>query len=850
VPLVQPSRALVGLLRRLSSRHAADSVVGDIQEHLHETTTAGCGPRWPRLSLNLLLAAAIASAVVTSIPRLLRSAGLILRDAARAVSRAPSHAVMVAGVLAIAITAGTVTFSVVDAVLLKPLPIEDGDRLAFISSFDAKARKDQINGEIFWQLHDHTQTLDGVAPFAQLRGSSSSIAGLSDEFLITFTMAEAFRILHLSTAIGRLWTPEEEARGETDVAVLGYRFWRRDLGGRPDVLGLTVTRGPRSYRVIGVLSAASDHPGIALMSNPLWLPSVVRRDTAGRIGILARVRPDRTPAMVAEELRALAAAPEWTPVVSGPLDAERERVGRWMLLALGASGLLVLLGCVNAANLMLSRSAKRARELAVRASLGASNSRIAAGVVAEGLLLSLAGTALALVLAAWGVALARHTFSTLPLGISQAAGIALNARVMTAAILSAFVTGVLFSLVPAWQASHASIVSSLKDAAPTAAGGRGRWRRAFLAIEVATVTVLLVVSWLFVASLVRVVGVDLGVDRSRLIGLSPRVPYKATMDEVVARVRRVPGVADVAESTGATLSLFLGGVWMTTNVSSPDAPPEPPFEVFQYRVTPNYFAIAGIGFLQGSVWGEGTPNPVVLDDIVARRLFGEANPLGRQLVANEPTGVHTVVGVVPALRAKGPEQDLQMAAYFPPNSKRRAFATHLLVRTIGPADGVVAHLAQALAPVAPGQKDPYIHTFDAATRRITMLRRFNAGLMSAFGLLGVLIGAAGIYAVTSAVVAQQTNEIGVRMALGATPQQVARQVLTSALGHIGLGLALGLPMAWWLSRGFGSLLFGVTPADLWVYAGVSAIVCAVGLVAALLPSRRAARVDPIVCLRA
>jgi hypothetical protein len=209
-----------------------------------------------------------------------------------------------------------------------------------------------------------------------------------------------------------------------------------------------------------------------------------------------------------------------------------------------------------------------------------------------------------------------------------------------------------------------------------------------------------------------VVGVDLGVDRSRLIGLSPRVPYRTTADDVVARIRHVPGVADVAESTGATLTLFLGGVWLTTNVSAPDAALELPFEVFQYRVTPNFFAVAGIGFLRGTVWADGAPNPVVLDDIVARRLFGEANPLGRQVRASEPAGVHTVVG------------------------------------------------------------------------------------------------------------------------------------------HIGLGLALGLPVAWWLSRGFGSLLFGVTPADLWVYAGVAALVCAVALVSALLPSRRAARVNPIVSLRA
>jgi predicted permease len=519
-----------------------------------------------------------------------------------------------------------------------------------------------------------------------------------------------------------------------------------------------------------------------------------------------------------------------------------------MLLALGASGVLLLLGCVNAANLMLARSAKRARELAVRASLGASNRRIAASVLAEGLLLSLAATAVALLLASWGVGLARSIFTTLPLNISQAPGIVLNGRVVVAAMASAILTGVLFSVVPVWQASPASIVELLKDGAPGASSGRSRWRLAFLVTEVAAVTVLLVVSWLFVASLVRVVTVDLGVDRSRLITVFPRVPYTGSPDDVVERVRRVPGVADVAESTGAMLSLSLSGVWVTTNVSASDAPGEPPFEVLQYRVTKNFFDVAGIEFLRGTVWVDGSSNPIVLDEIVSHRLFGDANPIGREVRASEPAGVHTVVGVVPALRTKGPEQDPQMAVYFPPNPRRRAFES-LLVRTVGPGDDLVRRVTQALVSVAPAQKDSYVYSGDEAIRVRTMMRRFNAGLMSAFGLVGVLIGAAGIYAVTGSVVAQRTNEIGVRMALGATPPQIARHVLGSTFIQIGAGLALGLPIAWWLSRGFGNLLFGVTPADVSVYSGVSVLVCAIGMIAAFLPSRRAARVDPIASLR-
>ena len=785
-------------------------------------------------------------------PRSFRAADVILRDAWRAVRRAPAHAAMVVGVLAVGITAGAVTFSVVDAVLLKPLPIEDGERVVSISTYDARARKPRVNGDLFWALHDHTQTLDGVASFSRWMGQSSTIAGLTDEFPITQTMADAFRILHLSAGTGRLWTTEEEARGETDVAVLGYRFWKRELGGRPDVLGLTVRTGTKSYRVIGVLSAASDHPEITMISSPIWVPRIVpRTQDPSFIGILGRVRPDRTRVMVADELRAMVGAPEWTPVVSGPLDAERERVSHWMSLALGASGLLVLLGCMNAANLMLSRSVRRTRELAVRVSLGASSWQIGATVVAEGLIFSLAGTALALLLALWGVNLARHAFSTLPLGISQAAGIALNGRVMIAAIVSAFVTGVLFSLVPAWQASRASVVTSLKDGTSPGSGERGRWRRAFLITEVATVTVLLVVSWMFVVSLVRVVNVDLGVDRSRLIGLTPRVPFGTTVDDASERLRRVPGVADVAVSRGASLPLFgrMSGAWITTKVSARGAELQTPLEVLEHLVTPNFFAIAGVPFRDGAVWTEGAANPIVLDDLVARRLFGAANPVGRQVQADEPAGVHTVVGVVPSLREKGPEEDHQLAVYFPlQRNPARAFA-HLLVRTTGPADVVVPRITEALVAIAPGQKDPYIHSGEEAMRRITMLRRFNANLTAIFGLVGLLIGAAGIYAVTSSVVSQQTREIGLRMALGATPRRVAGDVLTSALVHTGLGLAFGLPLAWWLSRGLGSLLFDVTPADVSIYVGVSMMVCAVGVAAALLPSRRAARVDPIISLR-
>ncbi len=242
--------------------------------------------------------------------------------------------------------------------------------------------------------------------------------------------------------------------------------------------------------------------------------------------------------------------------------------------------------------------------------------------------------------------------------------------------------------------------------------------------------------------------------------------------------------------------------------------------------------------------------PVVLDEQAAARLFGTIDPIGRQVVTVETAGVHTVIGLVPHVLGRGPEEESQPAAYFPLKpDPARTFAS-VLVRTAGSPDTLVPVITDALREFNQAQGWSYVYSANDALRQITAQRRFTAFLMSLFGIVGALIGAAGIYAVMASVVAQKTREIGVRVALGATSRDVQRQILGLALRHLVAGLIIGLPSAWWLSRGFTALLFQVTPADVSVYAGVAILLCAVGLAAALIPSRRAARVDPIICLRA
>jgi len=847
-----PIGPLVWVLRKVSSREAADAAIGDALEEF--------GGR----RINWYVLRALASAILAAAPRLLRSAGLVVRDAGRAIRAAPAHSLFVVFVLATGVTLATVTFSVVDAVVLQPLPVEHPERLVVIPTRDQQF-KQRITPEVYWQLHDRLESVEAVAARMTMMGTPVTVNGVTDEWAVASASAEIFRILRLSPEIGRLWTAEDEARGATDVAVLGYRFWRQQLGGDPLILGKTVSTGRRTYTVIGVLSAVSDHSAVDLATTPVWVPMVVPHTPSESVfGVLARMRPGVSPAQVADGVQRLGGWTDWRPDVTPLLDTYVAPVRRWMLLALGAAGLVVLVACANAANLMLTRSAARAQEMAIRASLGASRRQIAASVLVEGLLLSVGATAAALLLSIGAVRAAKVAVATALPGTFRASMIALNDRVLVAALACAVMTGLLFSLVPAWQTSRTPVASLLKDADAPTATGRRRWRSAFLTAEIATVVVLLVISWLFVVSLIHVVNIDLGIDRANLLAVNSRVEFQSSVDEVQRRIESVPGVSSVAISRGAGLPLVgraFGAAWVTTTMQRADGAggsrPGLPIEVLYYRVTPNYFDVAGLRFRRGGTWMAGAasdPQVVVLDEQAARRLFGDEDPIGRAVrtsrISNiDPAGVFTVVGTVPHVYTRGPEDPDQPSAYFPLKPSPTRLFAHLFVKTLRPAEEMKLAVTEALKPVAPRQKQPYVFVADEAVTRITATRRFNGQLMSIFGIVGTLIGGAGVYAVMASFVAQQTREIGVRIALGATPARIRQAVLAVASRHLAAGLALGIPAAWWLSRGFTALLFRVTPADVSVYVGVSTLLVAVGFLAAWIPARRAARIDPIISLR-
>ncbi|HEX5217836.1 MAG TPA: FtsX-like permease family protein [Vicinamibacterales bacterium] len=844
----QPERGLVWLLRQLSSRAAADAAIGDVLDELADRTQAGRAPRWPRVWVNTQTIKLALPFVAAMVPRLFRAGWQTLRDAARSLRRSPAYSALIIALLTVGITAGTITYSVVDAVVLRPLAIDRGDRLVSVSTRDDKFQP-RITADGFRAIRDQVTSFDGVAKVSIESFSIVTVAGVSDQISVLSASSDLFGMLRFGSGLGRLWTVDDEERGDIDVAVLSYRYWMDHFHADPGVLGQTVAKGAYTYRIIGVLGADTDIPGLDYSTAEIWLP--MHADAS--FAIAGVLRPGVSTAQVAEDIQRVLATPDWRPTVTSYLERNVTRIRGWMLLALGAAGLIILIACVNVANIMLTRSFRRGQELAIRSSLGASRWQIALSVMAEGLILSTIASAGALIISIWGIAAAKVAVTTYMPGTFRASTIALDRRVLLAAIAAAIATGVCSALAPAIQASRASVSGVLKDAGPTVTGGARSWRSALLIGEVASVSVLLVISWLFVVSLIRVVNIDLGIDRDHLLAVSSNMEFNGTVDEVRARLESVPGVTGVAMSVGSLpiIGRAYGGAWPDTSVTRADAS-EPPVKLQRYRVTANYFDVAGLRFRRGGTWRTETAlnSPsVVLDERAATMLFAAENPIGKQVRVTDPAGVFAVVGIVPYVYTSGPEEVVKPSAYFAaPATAARKFAT-MFVRVSPPPEEMVPVLKAAIAPFAPPGKREYVHIADEAVRRITAIRRFNGGLMSAFGALAMVIGAAGIYSVIAALVTQQRREIGVRVALGATPQRIYRSVLSLAGRHIVVGLIIGLPLAWWISRGFAAHLFQVTPADPSVYLGVTALVGAVGLLAVLIPARRASKTDPMITLR-
>jgi putative ABC transport system permease protein len=725
--------------------------------------------------------------------------------------------------------------------------------------------------------------------------------------------AEFFAVLRVAPLMGRPFRASDEVIGKHRVAIVSYAFWQRQFGGADDVVGRTIRFNDEPWQIVGVMPRHFTYPlgGIRQAADwelarsnetEVYIPlaptdgersrargGAVRGARMTGYAVIGRLRPGVSFAQAAERMNVLEAAidaqnPGWRPGAQVQVRPLNEHVvgsvRAWMVLLLCAVGLVVALACANVANLRLAQAAIAARDVAICAALGASRWRTTRAFLVENLLLAGSSATLGIGLAYGAVhVLAR----TLPRELPRVAAVAIDLRVLGVAVLSALVTGLLVGLAPAALHLRPRLAEATSSGGSRTTRGRGAKRigNALVVGEVALASLLLVGAGLFVASFVRVMRIDPGYDYRHVLALGITTPFptpqmtlkeqdavqqrnRATIEQVRSAVRGLPGVLGAeAVDAGAPLSgvRFPWAIVLSTGDSAMHVLSRQKSADLADRhvVTPGYLALMRVPLLRGRYFSvddrAGTTRVVVINQEAARKYWPGQDPLGQRIYGPDPGQDmkfvldYTVVGIVGNIRHQGPELPAPMQVYFPLAQWPHALVMTVAVRTAGDPMTVVHAVKKAIWSVNPEQRFDDTVTLQAFMDRLTAKRRFLMALLTLFGAVGLVIAAAGVYAMLAHRVVERRREIGVRLALGATPSGVVKMVLKQALVLLGLGLAIGLGAAWQFGAGVKAFLFGTEPADPLVFAVTLVGLAVAGVLAAVGPARRAARVDPIVTLR-
>ncbi|MEX2271113.1 MAG: ABC transporter permease [Vicinamibacterales bacterium] len=814
-----------------------------------------------------------------------------LRAALRSLRQSPTFTLVALSVLTLGIGAATAVFSVVDAVVLRGLPFDEHDRLVAVLEHDMKrpvtfgGGTTTIQTFLDWRAEQRA--------FAQLAATGSTTfrlktqAGEPADATAQRLSHEFLPMLRVMPALGRAFSADDEIDGRHRVVILSHGFWQRHYGGAVDVIGKVVELNEGPWEVVGVTPPGFEYPVATPKPTELYVPMPIREEDRSRARMsrsynwlaIGRLKPGVTIAQAQDEMLRImqgldAAHPKW-------FDGRRARivtlhhhlVGRvrsWMLLLLGSVILVLLIACANVANLMLARATVRAREMGIRAALGASGWRLARGLVIEGLVLSGTG-------AVFGVAAAYAGVSALtawlPANLPRVTSIGMDIRVLLAAAGAALATGVIFGMLPALQSSRPDITNALRDGGRSMTSGKGgRLRSALVVAEVALAVLLLVGAGLFAGSFVQLMRIDPGFNYRNLISINVGIPVNVArlasaapeertrmireaakqgvpyIHDMMAAIRRVPGVENVAAVNGG---VPLTGSWNRNVISLPGRGRlEGDGLDLDFRsVSPGYLEMLELPLRQGRYLNaddRGGSEKVAVINEAAARLYWPGRPaLGERFTLNDEERV--VVGIVGDIRHLGPESPVRQEAYVPLGETT---STALVIRTSRDPLQVLPGVKAAVWSVNKEQRlRGDVFTLEGYMDRMIAQRRFSMALLSLLGALGLLIASAGVYGVMAYVVAQRTQEIGVRMALGARPADVVRMVLRHAGMLIGVGLVAGSAAAWYLSFTVKSFLFLVAPNDVRIFSIAVVVLIAAGLAACALPARRASRVDPLIALR-
>jgi predicted permease len=809
-----------------------------------------------------------------------------IRYGLRMLRKAPGFTLVVVMTLALGIGANTALFSVVNGVLLNPLPYPEPDRLVTLHESKPNFETGSISYPNFRDWQKENQTLSAIA-ISRSNSFALTGDGEAEQLPAELVSSDFFPVFGVKPVIGRIFAPGEDEIGASPIALISAGLWKRKFASSPGVLGKGITLDGKDYTIVGVIPPSFNlllrtfSPSEVYLPIGQWgNPSLPRRSAGLGIHGVGRLRPgvsiEQAQADMDRVSRNLAAAyPDSNRGVGAKLlPLKFEMVGRIqpiLLVLLGAVGFVLLISCVNVANLLLARSTVRMREFAVRAALGATQGRVVRQLLTESVLLALAGGGLGLLLAVWGT---RAALSLLPAALPRAEEIGLDSRVLLFTLLVSVCAGLVFGLAPALRTSHQDLHSTLKEGARSASGAHHRAQNTFVVIEMAMALVLLAGAGLTIRSLVRLWSVNPGFDPNNVLTFSVSLPpstAQASPEAVRAAWRefddKMKSIASVQ-----SLSLSWGAFPMNGDDESVfwiDGQPKPPSLhemnwALKYIVEPEYLRTMRIPLQQGRFLtaqdNEHSPLVAVIDDAFARKYFPGQDAIGKRLHLDQSDFESVeIVGVVGHVKQWGLDRDdseaLHAQVYLPfmqlgdSVMKLTAPGAGVVVRSAGPAPTLFDAFRHTSAQMSSQQVIYAPESMEEIISESLATRRFSMILLGVFAGLALLLASVGIYGVISYVVGERTREMGIRMALGAQRWDILWLILRQGGTLAGAGVVLGLISSIGLARFLTGQLYGVRATDPVTFLAVATLLCLVALAACCVPALRAARVDPMVALR-
>jgi len=786
-----------------------------------------------------------------------------IRFGARMLRKNPGFTIVAVLTLALGIGANTAIFSVVNAVLLRPLPLKDADRLVALGEWNPQVSNQPL-GASFPNYTDWSQKSGAFELMTAYLGQRLTLTGRGEPRRVSGLSVSSnfFSLLGVDLYAGRVFTPQDENAYPARVVVITYGLWKQMFGGDPAAVGQVLLLDSVPRTVVGILPPRFHFLQDVDVITPLALSIQARQMRGMRfLRVIGRLKPGVSLQRAQTDMDGIAASlareyPNWDENWGVALTSLHDQVvGRarnGLLVLFGTVGLVLLIACANVANLTLARGSAREKEVAIRAALGAGRIRMVRFLLTESLLLALLSGAVAFLLAFWGVDLLR---ALSPASLPRVEEVSVDGRVLWFTLLVSLVTGLLFGTTPARQALRVNPQEALKEGARSSAGGPARLRGALVVTEVALSFVLLVGAGLLGRSLYQLLSLDPGFRSENLLAFDIPLPLSKYsredlqanfFRELVERARSFPGVRSAALTTVLPLSgADSRNSFMVEGSKSEDAD-----WANLWEISPDYFRTMGIPLREGRAFTEqdtkNAPPVAIINEAMAGKYWPKDSPLGKRLLFGDSgPAIVGVVGNVKAAGLAGPDEpQIYLCVWQQP-----IWQMTLVLRTEGDPLALVPPMRALVQSIDTSQPIERIQTVSDLLSRAVAQPRLVALLLGSFSALSLVLVAVGIYGVISYSVGRRTHEIGIRMALGAQPADVVKLVVGQGLKLIGVGLAIGSLSAVLATRALRSLLFEVRPTDPLTFLGVAVVLSLVAVAACYLPARRATRVDPIVALR-